>query len=369
LLRRVVWGLLGALCLVLACAWLKPGHALPQLSLPGGGVSPDVWCDSARLHLVYGRDEAVYYTSSTDDGKTLTTPRLLNDSHTAATVGRERGAKLAIGRNGLVHVVWLGPMGKRVFYTHDTHGGRFMQPQNLLPQGSDADGPSVAADDRGRVYVVWLRRVEGPDGRVSARIELTVSNDDGRSFSAPETIENRFSEDACPCCQTRALMGPDRAVTVAFRGAYRNLRDIYLIRGEEDSQRFAVSQVSDDHWRIDACPMAGPFVQAWAGSPRRLLTSWASDGEVYFAVSEDAGRSFGPRTAPSERNVKTREHPIALANPSGERLFAWVEGRGVRWQRITADGHVQSSGENTGLPANSRPTAFVDRSGGFVLVY
>src|SRR5262245_20953630 len=84
------------------------------LHVPYGGIQPEVVVDTAgAIHMVYlvGQPASanIYYVRSRDGGKTFSSAVRVNgqDSSAIAT-GTVRGAQLAIGRNGRIHVAWNG---------------------------------------------------------------------------------------------------------------------------------------------------------------------------------------------------------------------------------------------------------------------
>src|SRR6266581_4116624 len=137
---------------------------------PNGGIQPQVAVDSAgKVHLIYltgedGKNDVMYVTSA-DDGKTWSKPLRVNSQAGAAiATGTVRGAHLALGRGGRVHVAWMGsstaqPRGPRdatpMLYARLNDAGDGFEPQrNLITSATGLDGGgSVAADDAGNVYV------------------------------------------------------------------------------------------------------------------------------------------------------------------------------------------------------------------------
>ena len=366
---RVLWGLGGGLSMALLVVLSSPKERreLRRVSIPDGGICPDLSIDRDALEIVYSRDGETYFASSRNEGKSFSPAKRLSTPLSSAVIGHERGPKVAAA--GAIHVVWMGPRGAplSVFYVRSTDGGQtFSEPVDLTKGSSGVDGVSVAADAEGHVYVVWLDGGRGPDGPTSSNILFRDSNDNGETFAPVQALRSNYPGGACSCCQMKALTGPDRKLLVGFRGAHRNIRDIVLLGGSVGSAPLGATPVSNDHWQLDACPMAGPFLQRTVGE---LLVSWTSDGEVYRALSRDDGQTFGPRTSPAEPRRSPRRDAIGLTDGSGETLFAWVEGSHLHWERISSHGRVHEWGENPDLPVNSKPAAFVNRDGGFSVVY
>jgi hypothetical protein len=100
----------------------------------------------------------------------------------------------------------------------------------------------------------------------------------------------------------------------------------------------------------------------------RVLASWMSRNKVYWSLSEDGGRRFGPRAPAPEGG--DQGSPIALMNRKGEVLLVWKEGDLVNWAIYTQDGKLAGGKGNAGrLPGTNKPTAFVDPDGVFYIVF
>lgn len=322
--------------------------------VPEGGSVPSVAVAAdGTLHLAFGREGNAFYARSSDGGRSFSTAVQVNRS-SEATVGGERGPKIALGRRGSLHLVWMAPRGRGLFYARAGGDGRFAPERNLLDPGTDADGADVAADGRGRIYIVWLdpRLPKDPESPVSKTIFVARSDDDGRTFGPNTPLPSDYPGRACACCALKAATDDAGRLLVGFRGAYHNLRNIYLVRGGR------ATLISDDGWKFEGCPMSGPFVQALEGA---TLVAWMSQGQVYFA------RESGARQAPSG-TASARHYPLALRNQRGETLFAWVEGPKIRWEIRGPDGAPGERGE-TAAPAHpSRPAAFVAPDGAFTIL-
>lgn len=338
-----------------------------RVSVPGGGIVPDVAAKGATLHLVFGRDGHAFYARSNDNGRTFSRAIRLSDDSSKPSLGHERGPKLALGRDGSIHATWAGAAGNKVFYTRSTDGGlTFSAPRNVAPE-QGLDGPSIAADAGGNVYVVWMAG-EARGGAAASLIYLAQSADNGGTFSTAAPITTNYPNNAaCACCNLKALIGPGGRFTIGFRGANNNIRDVHLMRATADGSRFEAFRVSEDNWRLEGCPMQGPWVETDPDT-RGLTVAWSSQGQVYYAVSGDGGMTFSPRSMPLTRSGGPRRDPLAIRNARGEIIFAWMEQGALRWEHQRPPAKVEA-GTRRDVPRNSRPVAFVDSAGEVALVY
>src|SRR6266487_2047481 len=82
--------------------------------VPHGGIQPQVAVDDkGTLHLLYFAGDPshgdLYYVYSVDAGASFSDPiRVNHEAGSAIAVGNIRGAHLAAGRNGRIHVAWNG---------------------------------------------------------------------------------------------------------------------------------------------------------------------------------------------------------------------------------------------------------------------
>ncbi len=132
----------------------------------------------------------------------------------AMAIGTIRGGQLAVGEKGRVHVAWNGLPPRKgehhlapMLYTRLNDAGTAFEPERDLittARGLDGGG-SVAADDRGDVYVMWHAPKPGNTlGEAGRAVFVARSRDGGRTF-APERLAVDEPTGACGCCGMKAL--------------------------------------------------------------------------------------------------------------------------------------------------------------------
>ena len=363
----------------------------PQVDVrrvPDGGIQPDAVVDTAGvLHLVYlsGTPGAsdVYYTHSRDGGRTFA-PRVRVNSQpgSAIAMGTIRGAQLALGRDGRVHVVWNGSStadpkppvrdgqkpGMPLLYTHTTRSGSVFEPQrNLMTSTRHLDGgSSVAADRAGNVFVAWHgNALDGAEGEQARRVWLARSADDGGTFS-PEVAISPAETGTCGCCGLR-IAASGHNVQVLYRAATQMVhRDIHALRSSDRGRTFTAGKV--DEWEIGACPMSSMAIVP-GDTP---IYAWEHDGQVAFRTG-GAG-SVQPTPADTRVANARRKHPRVAVGKDGTVLMAWATGTGwnkggaVGWQLFANGTPVGAIEARDDLPVWSFPAvaAAGDR---FVLLY
>ena len=352
------------------------------LRVPDGGLQPQAATDSSgNVHLIYYTGDPmggdIFYVRSMD-GATFSKPLQVN-SHGASAIaaGNIRGAHIALGKNGLVHVAWMGsklaepkgPGGQpTMLYTHLNASGTAFEPERSIIQfsyGLDGGG-AVAADPAGNVYVIWHAPEPGKEEEANRRVWVARSSDNGNSFAREKAAWNEPTG-ACGCCGMGALADADGALYIQYRSAAQVMnRDTYLLTSKDHAQTFSGAKL--DNWSVGKCVMS---TQALLPGP---TTAWETKGQIFFA-----GPS-GKRVA-APRNSEVRKHPALAANAHGDILLVWTEGMAwkkpgtLAWQLYDHNGNPKgTAGPAPEVPALSVPAfslvaAFARPDGGFTIVY
>jgi hypothetical protein len=206
------------------CAATPDQELVHVLSVPAGGIQPQIALGQDVLHLIYFAGDPkhgdVFYTRSDDFGRTFSSSTKVNSqAGSAIAVGAIRGAQLSVGKRNRVHVAWngsdaaelRGPInpedGKRgspMLYTRlDDRGTRFEQQRSLMQRTFGLDGGgSVTADHSGNVYVGWHGKAPGAgQGEAGRQVWIAQSPDEGRNFAEerPATEEPTSAADAVAC--------------------------------------------------------------------------------------------------------------------------------------------------------------------------
>ena len=362
---------------VLTCAFLVTSIAIAAtpsivtIRTPNQGRVPEVVLDQRDvLHLAYGKDQDGYYVQSRDGGRTFGAPVKVNQRAGTITVGAERGVKIAVGKDGVIHVVWLGhyQKGGGIWYTRSTDGGKtFEAERNIQDTQIGCDSPTIVADSSGVVLVFWLdaRLPKDAENPVSDAIILARSTNNGANFSRNEVVKYDFAGRACACCRLEArLSGND--VYLAFRTGYHNIRDFYLLKGRKTENHFKAVRVSSDEWKLEGCPMSGADFRV--EKTGQVTLSWMSQGKVYWSNAKSMATGFAPRRQAPE-SEGTANHPLILTNRKRDVLLLWKQKGNLNWARYTMDGKFTGEqGIVTALPSKDKATAFVGADEKFYVV-
>jgi hypothetical protein len=199
--------------------------------------------------------------------------------------------------------------------------------------------------------VVWIDgRATDPEketGDMSLRAALYDAN--GKQLS--ETVVNPR---VCECCSTAATPTPE-GVAVAYRNRNADeVRDIYVSRFV-GGHWAPPTDVHKDGWKLDACPINGPAINAQGNNVAVAWFMAKNDrGQALVAFSHDAGASFSPPVRVDDAGSLGRMGVAMLAD--GSAAVTWIESSKPRSQlRLRI---VKASGER------SAPVTISDAAGG-----
>jgi hypothetical protein len=348
--------------------------------VPERGVQPQVVVDAAgTAHLIYLKGDAqksdVRYVNRAKGAKAWSAPVAVNsEPGTAVAMGTIRGAQLALGQRGTLHVLWNGAMkpgiggaaqGMPLYYTRLEPGQSAFAPQrNLLGDTGALDGgASIAADEKGDVYAVWHGKAPGaPAGETGRVVFVLKSKDNGVTFGTPQ-IANADFAGTCACCSIKALATPDGELMALYRAAHTLTgRDLTLL-DTKDAATFKRAVL--DPWQTDKCPMSSAALVA---TPKGVRAAWETNGKIRTTM-------LGGVPAATEIAAGSVKHPALAINARGEILAVWTIGTGwakggeVSWSMLDASGKPAGErGKAPGVPVWSHAAAYAEPDGGFVIV-
>ena len=196
--------------------------------------------------------------------------------------------------------------------------------------------------------IVWLdgretRSVGADEHEHGGFMTLRTAMIDADGTLGPEQL---VDDSVCDCCQTASgttALGP----IIAYRNRTEHeIRDIAVVRRTGDGWS-EPRLVHKDGWKIAGCPVNGPSLLA---SGMRVVVAWftmaGESPSVRFAISTDAGATFGP---PVTRSRGTALGRVQLAWIDDGFALGWMDdaddGARLRIARYSPDGALK--GEST----------------------
>jgi hypothetical protein len=316
--------------------------ALPPVQISANGVdAAEPATTSAADGTVYvawvnheAKQADVMLARFNNDGEPQGAAVRVNRQPGVATAWRGDQPSLAVAPDGAVYVLWTARVDVKDKHGTDVYlsvsndrGQSFVSEVKVNDdQEPGAHGMhSLAVARDGRIYAAWLdernvhqprpsTKAEGHHMESNRELYLSYSTDGGRTFSA----NRRVATEACPCCKTALAVAADGTLYAGWRQVLPgSFRHIAVASSPDGGMTFAQPViVSDDHWVLQGCPVSGPSLSVERASGN-LKVVWYAAGEgsapgVYFAESNDKGRSFSPRQLVSQETA--RGTPALAAN-------------------------------------------------------
>lgn len=304
--RTQIIVLLLMISLLLASCTSKPASQTFTLDFPQAPSVSLASTPNGKIYIALGSHHSILIASSTDGGKTFSEPILASSNVNAHVLPVERPV-LAIHNENIVATAWLEQSADftsaTIWYASSNDGGQtFSEPvQVATDSGVEIVMVQVALNQDGNPLLTWLT-----DGT----LRYTYSNDFGESFAQVQTIAGG----ACECCQPSLIVKGEQ-VWLAYRGLEvqtdgNGIRDILVAISNDGGKTYEnTTRVSDGHWYLNACPIAGPSFVSFDDT---LYITWMDGreaqpnkkftGSVLFSYSTDLGKSFSP-------NVKINPDP------------------------------------------------------------
>jgi hypothetical protein len=260
----------------------------------------------------------IYATISTDAGRTFGPPVRVNDVEGDARASGEQTARVVVGVGNGIHVVWPSRRDGHsiIKYATSKDFGRTFTPA-VTVAGSKLGGArgwhALALGYDGGVQVVWLDgRFAPPMRHRHANPQAAAAMKAGRSAGAPRQdifhasldksgtwSERPIDTNVCFCCKT-AIAATGENVYAAYRDIYPgSLRDITVSRSSDNGVTFGRPiRVSEDGWKIDACPDDGPAMVADGHGGIHVAWPTLLEGDrphkaIFYSTL--TGEAFAPR--------------------------------------------------------------------------
>ena len=341
---------------------------------------PDVAVDAKGVvHMVYGLDHHAHYARATDQGATFSPPVRIDSEGQVETKMGERGPKLTVGSDGVIHVAWMDEWapGVKTFarYSRSLDAGKTFAPAQAVSSMSGIDGVTATADGRGHVAAFWHVMADPkPAVKAATWLYTARSSDNGATFGPSEKIKiTGHSGLACSMCMMRARTDAEGRVFLVFRSAEASVRDFFVLTGPIAENNFTAQLVNHDDWTIDYCPMCGPELTLTPDGG--ALCAFMSRKKVYWAAADKTSAEWRLHVA-TPASEENEIYPTAVANRRGDVLFLWQIGlmatKGnatVQWACYDRAGHPSGATGTAGRSfAGTKATAFAGADDNFYIV-
>jgi hypothetical protein len=219
---------------------------------------------------------------------------------------------------------WSPPMSPHDDGTPTEHGFVSLLPADPAVRAVWLDGRNTAGEHQ---------HSSGAGGAMTLRSALI--GPDARKRGPDVELDGRV----CDCCQTDAARTREGTVVVYRDRSDGEVRDIALVRLTAAGWS-EPAHVANDGWRVEACPVNGPAVDARDDT---VVVAWFTAPDrprVRLAFSADGGRTFSRPVEVAAGRVAGRVDVILL--PDGRAVVSWLAettaAGEIRVQPFTRDG-------------------------------
>jgi len=297
-----------------------------------------------RLWRIVPEKKHVYVDYSTDLGKTFSAPVLINKESQPIKVSGENRPGIAVDRSGRIYIVYAaeGAQPVTLYFSVSTDNGQsFSTPSPLSDKASEANSfqGRLVLNPSGQPYVFWHDERNRTDWRKPGN---TIYYTSINSQSGLDSVAQKLSDNLCECCHIAAAFDKDDQAVLLARFIYPGgIRDHGLIKIQANSKEPLSWRVTFDQWDIEACPEHGPAISI--SDEGRYHIAWFTQGSVrqglFYAYSSDQGQHFS-NPLPFGDPEKLPSHPDIMARGK-HIILTWTEFNGVKTQlmvRQSTDG-------------------------------
>ena len=218
-----------------------------------GAVQPQVAvAPSGRIHIVFGKDNAVFHTTS-PDGLAFSAPVKIGELEKLALKMR-RGPRVT-ATDKLVLVTAISHADGNVHAWTSADSGKTWKENtrlNTVDKSAREGLQALAGDGRGLVAAVWLD-LRGKGTEPWCR----VSRDGGATWADDVSIYQSPDGHICECCVPNMAISPTGEIAAMWRNWLDGSRDFYMSTSRDGRTFSPAQKLGTGTWKLNACPMDG----------------------------------------------------------------------------------------------------------------
>lgn len=259
-----------------------------DMQLLGQGRQPQIATDKQGVvHVTYGHENDIYYTTSGNNGERFSEPVLVGTIENLL-LGMSMGPQIAVSANYKV-ITAIDKKGNIHAFAQQEGTDTWVKIAgvNDVP-GVAAEGlMSLASDAQDHFYAVWL----DVRGNKKNKIVMAASNPGLTGWEANKVVYQSPDSTVCECCKPNVLV-QDNNIHIMFRNWLNGSRDFYITTSADAGKTFsAPEKVGEGTWKVEGCPMDGGGLIATRDNS--LLTAWQRDGVIYTAQPGQPEKQVG----------------------------------------------------------------------------
>jgi len=334
--------------------------------------------EQGLLWIAFVSDNTLYVQSSPDQGQTFSPALKVNQTPEPIIAQGENRPKIKAFQQGQLYLTWAVKIdhptqrhsGNIRFSASQDGGKSFSQPVTVNDDnqviGHSFD--SLAIGKNGEIFITWL------DARDTVAAKKAGQEFEGSSlyYSVSTDGGKTFSPNrsiaahTCQCCRLQTQIDTDNTPVIIWRHIFTGgIRDHALLKFSAWDKPGEVQRMSYENWKIDACPHHGTgFSIADDGT---YHATWFSNAEtqqgLFYGYSTDHGQSF---SKPVNFAKQGAGHPDVLA--IGKQVFlVWQHFDGkqthIQLMKSTDAGLTWSQPANIGTTEKKADNPFLVSDG------
>lgn len=341
------------------------------LSVACADTATAAFDQDGKLWVTWVKQDHVYVQSSADKGKSFSTPVKVNKAPEPIIAHDEYRPKIQLDSNGNIYLTWTRSLEKRhtgnIRFSRSNDGGKtFSEPvtinDNLEIISHRFD--SLLVGENGEVFIAWLDARDKEQAKASQQEFLGTAlyyawSNDGGKSFYPN---KQVAPHTCECCRLAMALDVDNLPVMMWRHVFPgNIRDHALLKFTDWQTPENVLRVSQENWQIDACPHHGPSLAV--SNNGTYHGAWFSGAQsaqgLFYARSMDQGKRF-ESLMPFGKPGAKHPHIAAL----GQKVaIVWTEFDGtntiIKSMHSADDGKSWSEPNTLAMTTDSADYAFL----------
>ena len=318
------------------------------------------------LWLTWSSPSRIHVARSTDLGRSFSAPveitrgpeKIDHSADARPQIVVDGAGRVTVGYQVMTDVRFQG----EIYHATSTNGGRsFSAPRQINVDPAGKRFLSLNLDPGGHIFATWVDKRGLAAAQAAGRpysgaaVYGAWSYDGGATFGEPLSI----GEQTCECCRLSVDFAGAGKPVVVWRNLFGDARDHAITTFRSAGVVGPINRVSDDDWKIDACPHHGPSVAVAPNGDYHVAWFTASDKRkgLFYAHSTDAGVTFSePQPFGTAGRQPSRPRLLSVKN---DLWLAWREYDGTATDVMVM--HSGDSGRTWSAPRSfARSTGTVD---------
>ncbi len=163
-----------------------------------------------------------------------------------------------------------------------------------------------------------FRARNGNRVKIQGKIYVSSSKDGGKTWEPSSLVYQSPDGSVCECCKPSILSNSKGTLYLMFRNNINGSRDLHLTVSTDNGKTFSEPEkLGTGTWKIDGCPMDGGGITYNENSG--FVSVWQREGEVFSSKNQFDENQIGYGRSPFISSHKNR---IEVVYTSGENIIA-----------------------------------------------